>query len=80
MMRAYPSILSSAGPQGHFRLWFHNKFVHSEINHEVSKWKISGGSVHNKSEYSIAKGIVLDLQGNPKFNSITTGKLDKLFA
>lgn len=80
LMRAYPSILSTAGPQGDFRLWFHSKFVHSEVNHEVSKWKTSGGSVHNKSEYSIAKGIVLDLHGNPKFNSITTGKLDKLFA
>lgn len=80
LMRAYPSILASAGPQGDFRLWFHNKFAHSEINHEVSKWKTSGGNIHNKAEYSIAKGIVLDLQGNPNFSGITAAKLDKLFA
>ena len=49
------------------------------MNHEVSKWKTSGGSVHNKSEYSIAKGIALDLAFSP-FNGITTAKLDKLFA
>ena len=80
LMRAYPSILSTAGPQGDFRLWFHSKFVQSALDHEVSKWKTSGGSVHNKSQYSIAKGIVLDLQGNPNFNGITTLKLDKLFS
>ena len=80
LVRAYPAVLNASVHYGDFRLWFHNKLAMSEINHEVSKWKIAGGSVHNKAEYSIAKGIVLDLQGNPKFKGITTTKLDKLFA
>ena len=80
LMRAYPSILSSAGPYGDFRNWFHNKLRLTDMNHEVLKWKTSGGSVHNKSEYSIAKGIVLDLAAYAPFNGITTAKLDKLFA
>ena len=80
LMRAYPSILNASGPSGYFRQWFHNKLALTDINHEVSKWKTSGGSVHNKSEYSIAKGIVLDLAAYNPFNGITTAKLDKLFA